>query len=69
MGRGSEVENSLKREVDEMDDLKSPGGGGGHWSPKQAVGIRSSPEADWVWGYGGGGQPRHPEQRDVGQQG
>ena len=38
-------------------------------SPKQAVGIRSFPEAVWVWGYGGGGQPHHPERREIGQQG
>ena len=40
-----------------------------HRSPKRAVGIRSFHEADWVWGYGGGGKLRHPERRDVGQQG
>ena len=59
------MKRSLKREVDDMGDLESPGGP----VPKQAVGIRSFPEADWVWGYGGGGLPRHPERREVGQQG
>ena len=60
------MKRSLKTEVDDMGDLESPGH---HRSPKQAVGIRSFPEADWVWGYGGGGQPHHPERREVGQQG
>ena len=54
----------MKREVDEMGDLESPGG-----PPVPEAGIRSFPEADWVWGYGGGGQPLHPERREVGQQG
>ena len=50
------MKRSLKREVDEMGDLESPGG------PP----VR---EANWVWGYGGGGQPLHPERTEVGQQG
>ena len=51
------MKRSLKREVDEIWSHR-----GDHQSPKQAVGIRSFPEADWVWGYGGGGQPRHPKE-------
>ena len=35
---------------------------GDHQSLKQAVGIRSFPEADWMRGYGRGGQPRHPKE-------
>ena len=41
------MKRSLKREVDDMGDLESPGD---HRSPKQAVGIQSFPEADWVLG-------------------
>ena len=60
------MKRSLKREVDDMGDLESPGGPP---VPEAGVEIRSFPEADRVWGYGGGGQPRLPERREVGQQG
>ena len=49
------MKRSLKREVDEMGDLESPGD---HRSPKQAVGIRSFPEADWMWSTPSSGKKR-----------